>query len=330
MAATFRCPRTGAIARATALAVALALAATGAVSAAEDPAPGEDGPPAAGVVTCDAPQADDGTEDGPYLVDLGAHLTCTASGLDPAAEATWLVEVFGTTRREVGFTLYPGELPSEPTFTLGPDGPVTPEDDGRLTFSFALPEEVVLAEFVGTVRQGDPGAPTYTASFRGLLVGFTVSYLDCVGDGLVELQVVRRTELACLIEFPPGAFTWEVHELSEEQSHEGLSRPGTGGGPLGSSPVVTGTGTVDGGGRAWFAFTPPLEGDVDTLFIIASQEDAIATEGYRVALTPERPAGGTAPQPAAGDPVTVVRPSRVDAGGGGTAPRAPALVSPAG
>jgi hypothetical protein len=347
------------------LAAALALASTTAASAQEDPGGGDQAPEeqlqeeqpegdqpeeeqpeeeefTLGPVSCDAELLDDeeDEEEFPfYLVEPGDTLTCTASELDPATDAEWVVDVYGFTEDDDAFALQDDdeEFDDDPYATFGSDGPLTPSEDGELTFSFTVPEELVFGVFDGMVWQGDPEAATYEAYFGGLIFGFTLGDMTC------DDPAVRGTETTCEAELTPGEFEWEVYELTvrdlldwfgpdvddddgdfedgdvEDEDFE--DEP---------EPTATGVGEADEDGLASFAFTLPRDGDAEVLFAVAYQEDAVAFHLGEIAPAEESPDGGSsAPRPAEGAaPVAVPRPNRVEAGGGGSAPtdRLPAAV----
>jgi hypothetical protein len=285
-------------------------------------------------VTCDAELLDDEFEDEElpfYFLEPGATLTCTAVGLDAETDAEWNVDVYGATEDEFEFGIGDGEEfdDEEPYVSFGSDGPVTPTEDGELTFEFTLPEELVVGGFDGVVRQGDADEPTYEELFGGLIFGFFLGDMTCDPD-----PAVRGEPTDCVADLNPGAFDWEVYELStadlidlffgDVEDEEDLEE-------FDVEPSASGTGDADAEGTAPFSFTLATDGDAEVFVAVAIQDDAVAFYAGEVApagdpvdeepTTPAPPApvdtDGEQDDPAA--PVAVPRPTRVEAGAGGAA-----------
>jgi hypothetical protein len=311
-------------------ALVLAAAATLALSAVPAASAQEEGPVEVDTgVDCDAELLDEEDEAFPfYFVEPGETVTCTAFGLDPETDAEWLVDVYGATEDEFEFSIGDEDDldDEEPYATFGSDGPVTPTEDGELTFEFTLPEELVVGGFDGVVWQGDAEDPTYEEFFGGLIFGFFLGDMACDPD-----PAVRGEQVDCVAELNPGEFDWEVYELSTrdlidlffgdvDEDEEDLEE-------FDLEPSASGTGDADAEGSAPFGFTLAVDGDAEIFVAVASQDDAVAFYAGEVV-----PADDTAPvptpQPVDTDgedddraaPVAVPRPTRVEAGAGGAAP----------
>jgi hypothetical protein len=316
--ATTRTRRSRALVLASA--AALALSAVPAAAQEEDPAAPETG------VACDAEvfEDEDEGEDFPfYFVEPGETVSCTAFGLDPETDAEWLVEVYGLTEDEFGGDEEDLDL-EEPYVTYGSEGPVTPTEDGELTFEFTIPEELIVGGFDGTVWQGDAEDPTYEEFFGGVIFGFFLGGMECDPD-----PAVRGEPVDCVAELNPGEFEWEVYELSvrdlidsifgEDEDADGDLED------FDIEPTASGTDLADGEGFAPFTFTLPVEGDAQIFFAVASQEDAFAF--YAGEIVPAEDTEEPISPPVdteddgedTGGPVAVRRPNRVEAGAGGAA-----------
>jgi hypothetical protein len=309
----------------------LVLVAATALALSAVPASAQEGEPVDTGVACDAALLDEEDDEFPfYFVEPGETVTCTAFGLDPETDAEWVVDVYGSTEDEFEFGGDEEFDDEEPYESFGSDGPVTPTDDGELTFEFTLPEELIVGGFDGLVRQGDPEEPTYEEFFGGLIFGFFLGDMACDPD-----PAVRGEQVDCVAELNPGEFDWEVYELSagdlidlffgDVGDEEDLEE-------FDLEPSASGTGDADGDGAAPFSFTLGVDGDADIFVAVASQDDAVAF--YAGEIVPaddpveEEPTTPTTPAPVdtgSGDedpaaPVAVPRPNRVDAGAGGAAP----------
>jgi hypothetical protein len=306
-------------------AAALALSAVPAASAQEE-GPAED----ATGVACDAELLDDEDDEFPfYVVEPGQTVSCTASGLDPETDAEWFVDVYGATDDEFEFGSDEEDLDEEPYVTFGSDGPVTPTEDGELTFEFTLPEELVVGGFDGLVRQGDADDPSYEEHFGGLIFGYFLGDMTCDPD-----PAVRGEQVDCVAELNPGEFDWEVYELSTSDLidlffavDDDVDEGDLDDVDVDLEPSASGTGVADGEGSAPFSFTLALEGDAEVFVAVASQDDAVAFYAGEIVpgdddTTPEEPVREPVDteddDPAA--PVAVERPTRVEAGAGGAAP----------
>jgi hypothetical protein len=320
-------------ARATALAATAALVfSTSTVALAEDtgadPAVEEDTTEEEttetifGLVECGAELLDDEDAYYPlYLVEPGEEVDCTASGLDPEALAGWHVTFFGLT----------DDLDLDPEGDLDEAGEELHERatdlevaaDGTLTFSFAVPQELVLGDFDGYVWQGDEEDPSYLAEFGGFVFGDLFGELVCEPD-----PAVQGGEVECTAEeLTEGDFDWEVYYLSMSE----LLDIFTGVGDDDLAPDDDGTGDAGADGIGTYAFTIPAEGDHDVYLTFVEQDDYLAFAIGEIEPAPTAPTPAPTPtpgveQPAApapgpgAAPVTVKQPARVDAGAGGASP----------
>jgi hypothetical protein len=266
-----------------------------------------------GSVTCDAELLDD--EDGfPfYFTEPGEVVTCTAEGLDPEVDAEWAVDVYA-------YDLFDEEAedPEEPTETIASDGNDEVAEDGTLTFAFTIPEDITFGFFDGTVTQTVDEELTYEAFFGGVIFGLLEGDMECDPD-----PAPRGSDVECTTELGPGAFDWEVYELSVDELLDVFFGEGE------IEPSDDGTAEADEDGIGTYGFTLASTGDADLYLTIAYQDDAAAIYAGEIVDADDRTGGpgGGAPETEDDPVVTVQRPNRVDAGAGGTAPAgsAPAL-----
>jgi hypothetical protein len=271
-----------------------------------------------GAVACGAELLDDEDEYYPlYVVEPGEEVDCTASGLDPEARASWHVTFFGLAD-DLELDL---EAEGEEFHERAEDLEVAA--DGTLTFSFTVPEELVLGDFDGYVWQGDEEDPSYLAEFGGIVFGDLFGELVCEPD-----PAVQGGEVECTAEeLTEGDFDWEVYYLSLSE----LLDLFTGVGDDELAPDDDGTGAAGADGIGTYAFTIPAQGDLDVYLTFVEQDDYLAFAIGEIEPAPAAPAPTPTPtpgveQPAApapgsgAAPVTVRQPARVDAGAGGAAP----------
>lgn len=280
--------------------VALAFSAAPAAFAQEGEPPVETG------VTCDAEILDE--EDGfpYYIVEPGQTLECTAVGLAPETDTEWIVDVYGDTDlAEDGEDLPPVE-------TLDSGGPVASSAEGELTFTFTLPADVTIGDFDGVVWQGDPEAPDYEEFLGGLIMGDLVEGdMECDPD-----PAPRGDDVVCVASVLPGAFDYEVYEVSIRDLLAFLT------GDEDMAPTHSGSGETDEEGTAEFTFTVSTTGGAEAYLAIVDQGDSFALfVGEIVAAETTEPQQPVDVDDEDDTPVVAVpRPNRVDAGAGGTAP----------
>jgi hypothetical protein len=263
--------------------------------------------PTLGEVDCDAELLDD--EDGFrfYFLEPGQEVTCVASGLDDA-ETQYRLEFYGLTADDDWDLDDPVD---EPYASEDGEGAAV---DGAFTFTFTVPDDLVLGELYGYVWQGTEEEPTYEAEFGGIVFGdLPVGEVVCEPD-----PAVQGGEVTCTAEdMDEGEFDWEVHYLSVDELLELLL------GDDEPAPSDDGAGTTtDGVGT--YTFTIPAEGDIDLYLTFVEQDEYV---GF--AFGEVEPAAAQ-PEPVDEDddtdepaeeqaPVTVKQPTRVDAGAGGAA-----------
>jgi hypothetical protein len=316
-----RRPRIGILATA----VALVLAATPAAFAQE-----EDETPTEPAVVCDAELVE---EDGDefYVVEPGETVDCTAVGLDDELDVDWEVAVYGITADDLLDLDLDLDLDidldedAEPIVVFpGPDDAPIVSVDGEASFSFTIPADLVFGWFEGAVLQfGEAEAPVYEQYFEGLIFGdfpFFDGDMDCAPD-----PASKGGEVECIAqEMTPGGFEWAVFYIAAEDLFDLFF----GDGELGE-PDDGGEGDADAAGDGTFSFSVPATGDFDLYLAIAEQDEYLALYAGEVGPavpTPEEPvdeeddAGEPKPEVEQKPAVTVPRPTRVDAGAGGTAP----------
>jgi hypothetical protein len=305
-------------------AIALVLAATPAALAQE-----EDGP--ASGVACDADgievELDDETGDEFYVVPAGAEVECDVWGLTDELAIDWEVAIYGITADDLEdiddlddldvdedlepIVVHPGE-----------DADAITSSDGEATLTFRVPEDLVFGWFEGEVLQfGEAEEPVFEEYFEGLIFGdleLPEGDLVCEPD-----PAPQGAEVECVAEeMTPGAFEWEVYFLTVDELLEGLF----GDGDL-TAASDGGEGEADAEGTGDFTFEVPV-GDAEVYLAIAEQDDYLAFYVGEVGppATGEEPVeedDGGEPEEEDGATVTVPRPTRVDAGAGGTAPSYP-------
>jgi hypothetical protein len=324
-----RCPRVGVLAAAVALVLATSPAAL--ASEHEEEEEGEYTTTAEAGISCDAEHEEEIDGAHYYSVASGETVECTATGLDPELEAEWYVDVWGVTADDLDLDEDFDEQDLEdepPTQEFGEV--VVPAEDGTLTLSFTPDAEIVFGWFEGGVLQfeveaGEEDEPVYEQYFAGDIYGdleFLEGDLTCAPD-----PAQHGGEVTCTAEgMTPGAFDWEVYFLTDRELLDGF----TGDGEEFEEelddeefePDVSGTGEADDEGVGTFSFRVPEDEDIEGYFAIAEQEDYLAFYAGEVGEREYDDDGYQDDDPQAEEKAAVVvpRPTRVDAGAGGSAP----------
>jgi hypothetical protein len=309
-----------------ATAIALALAATPAAFAQEEGDEPDTG------VECDADGLvveldEDGSGEEYYLVPPGAAVDCVAWGLDDELAIDWQVAIYGLTTADFDDLdglddLGDFDEEMDPIVVFPDEGAeAVTSTGGEATVSFTIPSDIVFGWFEGEILQfGEAEEPVYEEYFDGMIAGdldFFEGEMVCEPD-----PAPQGAEVGCVAEeMTAGAFEWEVYFLSVDELLDAIF----GEGDLAAGDG--GSGEADADGTGAFTFEVPV-GDHEVYLAVAEQDDYLAIFageiGPAAPVTPERPsepvvddgAGSGTAKP----PVAVARPTRVDAGAGGTAP----------
>jgi hypothetical protein len=326
-----RRPRVGVLAAAVALVLATTPAALASEHEEED---GEYTTTAEAGISCDAEHEEEVDGVHYYSVAAGETVECTATGLDPELEAEWYVDVWGVTADDLDEDFDEEDLEdAPPTQEFGEV--VTPAEDGTLTLSFTPDAEIVFGFFEGAVLQfeaeaGEEDEPVYEQYFAGDIYGdfeFVEGDLTCEPD-----PAEHGGEVTCTAEgMTPGEFDWEVHFLTVRELLDSFTGDGEDFDDFDDfdefddeefEPDVSGTAEADDEGVGTFSFRVPEDEDIEVYFAIAEQEDYLAFYAGEVGSTEYDDDGyqDDDPQVEEKGSVVVPRPTRVDAGAGGSAP----------
>jgi hypothetical protein len=289
-------------------------------------------------ISCDAEHEEEVDGVHYYSVAAGETVECTATGLDPQLDVEWYVDVWGVTaddlEGELNGDFDEEELEDEPpTQEFG--AVETPNEDGTLTLDFTPDADIVFGWFEGGVLQFAPETeddPVYEQYFAGDIYGdyeFMEGELTCAPD-----PAEHGSEVTCTAEgMTPGEFEWEVYFLTVRELLDSFTGDGEEFDDEGEiediEPDVSGTGTADADGVGTFSFRIPEDEDVEVYFALAEQEDYLAFYAGEVGPAEDEDDGyqDDDPQLEEKAPVAVPRPTRVDAGAGGSAPEGTAPVT---
>jgi hypothetical protein len=268
-------------------------------------------------VGCDPAYYD--REVGMFMALPGVSQRCAAYGAAPEVEARWEVSFF---------SLETGQVLGEPVSgTLLPGGQGFPQGQ----FEFVVPDDLLWYE--GIVLQGPDDAPSYRAEFSGTT--------DWVSDGEMSCQpagrsgpdgtyfprgpepVARGGTLECIVWglLDTHGYTWQV--VFETEGKERLAeidgRNGIRGGWSERGPVGRGMGEME----SIFSVTVPNDDRIVSYLAVAEQPRFEARFEGTVVAAAAQPEPEPRPEPSEPSPVVVQQPTRIDTGGGGTAPSGP-------
>jgi hypothetical protein len=326
-----RRPQVGVLAAAVALVLATTPAAFASEHEEEDD--GEHTTTAEAGISCDAEHEEEVDGVHYYSVAAGDTVGCTATGLDPDLEVEWYVDVWGVTADDLDLDeeFDEEELEDEPPTQEFGDVEM-PEEDGSLTLSFTPDADILFGWFEGGVLQfeaeaGDEDEPVYEQYFAGDIYGdyeFMEGELTCAPD-----PAEHGSEVTCTAEgMTPGEFEWEVHFLTVRELLDGFTGDGEEFDDEDDlEPDLSGTGEADDDGVGTFSFRVPEDEDIEVYFALVEQEDFLAFYAGEVGPKEYDDDDGYQdddhqddPQAEQKAPVAVPRPTRVDAGAGGSAP----------
>jgi hypothetical protein len=234
-------------------------------------------------------------EDGDLVVRPGDEVVCVAYGLDPAEAAPdvqWYVDIWGWTWEDEEFEAEDWD---------GEDDRRA-EEDGTMEFSFTAPEEIYFGVFSGEVFQGDE----YDEEFFGFVIAPE-------GEMVCEPDPVRQGGTVTCSAFgmnPGDDFRWQVWFFSEDEEFFEDETEDFG-------ADIEGEGTADEEGTGTFSFEVPTDRDIDEYFAAAWHEPDYLAFFEGTVLPAEEEEEHAEPT---AEPTPVQPPSRVETGGGGTAP----------
>jgi hypothetical protein len=265
-------------------------------------------------VGCDPAYYD--REVGMFMALPGVSQRCAAYGAAPEVEARWEVSFF---------SLETGQVLGEPVSgTLLPGGQGFPQSQ----FEFVVPDDLLWYE--GIVLQGPDDAPSYKAEFSGTTDWVSEGEMSCQPAGRSGPDgtyfpggpdpVARGGTLECIVWGLLGSegFDWQiVFEAEGKERLETVGGTATRTWWSERGPVGRGEGELEG----TFTLTVPTDARIVSYLAVAEQDRFEARfEGTVVAPKPR-------PEPSEPSPVVVQQPTRIDTGGGGTAPSGPDATS---